>query len=425
MIGGQSIILLTLTNTITFKIGTSGTETIALKSALPKITHSVLIDGTTEPGYGTTPLIVLNGTNASTTADPDPVGLELQADNSTLKGLVIDDFLNGGVKLDTASGTTAGADFADAITDDYIGVTAAGNVAAPNDSFPVQLTDGAYDNSITGDVISGNNSVTGAGVHLNDDSHNNVVAGDKIGTDATGTVALPNAGSGVIIDLGSYDNTIGGTTAAAANVISANKYDGVHIESGPGNVVEGNFIGTDLTGTHALGNGEDGVDIDSAATGNIIGGTVGGARNIISANVWQGIDLNTAVRNVVLGNYVGTDYTGSKPLGNKLDGVIIQESASGNTVGGTTSTAGNTISYNSGNGVALSGAGAGNLVEYDVINSNAEDGVYLDDSPNTPVIDCTIDANVGWGIWEDGSTGYKITGNVLMNNGHNNKIYEG
>lgn len=120
----------TATNTITFKIGTSGIETIALKSALPQITHSVLIDGTTEPGYGTTPLIVLNGTNADTTADPDPVGLELRADNSTLKGLGIDDFLGGGVKLDTASATTVGADYGDAITDDYIGVTAAGNVAA-------------------------------------------------------------------------------------------------------------------------------------------------------------------------------------------------------------------------------------------------------------------------------------------------------
>ena len=79
---------------------------------------------------------MLNGTNADTTADPDPVGLELRADNSTLKGLGIDDFLGGGVKLDTASATTVGADYGDAITDDYIGVTAAGNVAAPTTASP-------------------------------------------------------------------------------------------------------------------------------------------------------------------------------------------------------------------------------------------------------------------------------------------------
>ena len=295
------------------------------------------------------------------------------------------------------------------------------------------MTDGAYDNSITDDVISGNNSVTGAGVHLNDDAHNNVVAGDKIGTDATGTVALGNAGSGVIIDLGSYDNTIGGTTAAAANVISGNKYDGVHIESGPGNVVEGNFIGTDITGTHALGNAEDGVNIDTGTTGNIIGGTVVGARNIISANGSQGIELNTAVQNVVEGNFIGTDVTGTHGLGNGDSGILVASGADNNILGGTAAAACNIISANGGDGIHIDYTTVGTLVEGNYIGTNVTgtkalgnsiDGVGIDRGSNHNTVGGTtvgarnvISSNAGDGVDLEGpSTFNLVEGNYIGTN---------
>ena len=85
-----------------------------------------------------------------------------------------------------------------------------------------------FSNSITSDLISCRGTMN---VYLNDNSHNNVVAGDFIGTDSTGGNGLLNRGSGVLIDTGSFGNTIGGTTAAAADVISFNQDDGVQIEA--------------------------------------------------------------------------------------------------------------------------------------------------------------------------------------------------
>ena len=67
---------------------------------------------------------------------------------------------------------------------------------------------------------------------------------------------------GVEIDSGASGNTIGGTTAAARNIISANAYSGVEIDDANDNLVEGDFIGTDVTGTVALGNNS--VDVEFA-----------------------------------------------------------------------------------------------------------------------------------------------------------------
>ena len=98
-------------------------------------------------------------------------------------------------------------------------------------------------------------------------SSDNLVEGDLIGTDATGTKSLGNAQWGVNILDASTGNTIGGTVAAAADVISGNIGAGVEIEGSSENLVEGNFIGTDATGTIALGNTQFGVNITADAVG--------------------------------------------------------------------------------------------------------------------------------------------------------------
>jgi hypothetical protein len=415
----------TTTNTIAFDIGKSGTQTITLLSALPQITHPVVIDGTTEPGYGTSPLVVLNGSKAATKTNLAPVGLELQADNSTIKGLVIDDFLGGGVKLDTASGTTIGADYGDTIANDYIGVTAAGNVSAPNGSFPVQLTDGAHNNSITYDVISGNSSGTAAAVHLNDDSYGNLVASNLIGTDSAGTKALGNNGSGVIIDGGSYGNTIGGTAVGAANLISGNEFDGVHIDgAGAGNLVVGNLIGTDITGTKALGNGDYGVQIQQSNS-STIGGTTTGAMNVISDSGEAGVEMDSgSAFNLVEGNHVGNVvYKGSSLLGNDEQGVLIQGGSDFNTIGGTTTAARNVISGNVGYGVEITGSSY-NLLDEDYIGTdstgshalgNSTDGLLVANSSSYNVIATSvISGNGDEGLELDsGSDHNLIEGNFI------------
>ena len=124
-------------------------------------------------------------------------------------------------------------------------------------------------------------------------SANNVIQGNYIGTDPTGT--LPRSNSAGIVVSNSSDNMIGGATAAARNVISGNSSDGISV-LGSGNQIKGNFIGTNATGTAALGNGSDGIEIfnagDTTSTANVIGGISTGG-NLISGNQ-RGISISAA-----------------------------------------------------------------------------------------------------------------------------------
>ncbi|MCA1684424.1 MAG: hypothetical protein LC745_00255, partial [Planctomycetia bacterium] len=271
-------------DTIQFTVGT-GAQSIALASPLQTVTNSVTIDGTTQPGYAGAPLIELNGAGAGASVD----GLVLSAGNSAVKGLVINRFSGNGVVLLGGSN--------DAITGNYIGTDASGIVARPNLT-GVVIESGASGNTVggatagAGNVISGN---LGNGVLISGAAATgNVIAGNRIGTNAAGDSALANAGSGVLLD-GAPNNTVGGTTAAARNVISGNTGVGVfvHGSTASGNLVEGNYIGTNAAGAAAVGNGVDGVLISANAGGNTVGGTTAAARNLISGNAGAGVELKT------------------------------------------------------------------------------------------------------------------------------------
>src|SRR5262249_10945329 len=147
-----------------------------------------------------------------------------------------------------------------------------------------------------------------------------VVQGNLIGTDVTSGRALGNLGNGVrVSDL----STIGGTVAGARNVISGNQGDGILIARAvTGTRVEGNYIGTDVTGTHALGNLGNGVTLSSAGRDNTIGGTDAGAGNVISGNAYYGVQIFLSNGNRVQGNYIGTNATGTAAVRN-LYGVYI------------------------------------------------------------------------------------------------------
>jgi parallel beta-helix repeat protein len=218
-----------------------------------------------------------------------------------------------------------------------------------------------------GNLISGN---TNDGVSLSRNAATgNLVQGNQIGTDVTGTAKLGNF-HGVVIDRAA-NNTVGGTTAGAGNVVSGNTIDGIVIEGvgATGNVVQGNRIGTNAAGTAALGN-EGGVEIIDGAN-NTVGGTALGAGNLISGN-GSGIRIEGggATGNVVQGNQVGTDLTGTAKLGNSF-GVEIFEAAN-NTVGGTAAGAGNLLSGNSQDGVLINDSGtAGNVVQGNRIGTDA------------------------------------------------------
>src|SRR5262249_8967925 len=164
---------------------------------------------------------------------------------------------------------------------------------------------------------------------------------------------------------------IGGTSAAARNVISGNRFVGLLLYNAVFDTsIQGNYIGTDVTGTLALANPQ-GIGDNGFRT--IIGGTLPGARNLISGNPQQGIVL-AGTNSMVKGNYIGTDWTGTVALGNG-QGVQIYE-GSGNTIGGTMSGAGNLISGNSQEGIFIdfrSSASTiqGNLIGTDVTGTKA------------------------------------------------------
>src|SRR5262249_34131981 len=151
--------------------------------------------------------------------------------------------------------------------------------------------------------------------------------GNYIGTNAAGTSAVANLQSGVLISGGATNNTVGGTTAAARNIISGN-FDGVQINAAgtSGNVVAGNYIRTDVTGSLAVSN-NIGVGI-SGAPNNTIGGPSPGAGNVISGNTALGfgavfIDGSGGDDNVIRGNFIGTDPTGTVRVANLGSGVYV------------------------------------------------------------------------------------------------------
>jgi parallel beta-helix repeat protein len=198
---------------------TTGGFTIAPLTLMPELTTSALFDGTTQPGFAGTPIIILNGSQAG-------FGLIISADNSIVKGLVIQQCPAYGLVIGNR----------DTVVGNYIGTDITGSVALGN-GFGVVIS--GSDNTIGGatagarNVISGNN---GSGVEIW--SSQNLVAGNYIGTNAASTAALGNLGGGVTI-LDASANTISG------NVVSGNSTgDGVSVAGSAGNQIIGNLIGT-------------------------------------------------------------------------------------------------------------------------------------------------------------------------------------
>ena len=267
-------------------------------------------------------------------------------------------------------------DGAATITDNTIGLDNAGSSALANGNDGVFLDNSSFD-TIGGttagvaNVIAGN---TADGVEISGAASTaDLVAGDWIGTLEGGESAAAND-DGVLIDDDASGNTIGGTTATALDVISGNTADGVAIDSGAtGNVVEGDLIGIDDAGTTALAN-EYGVELGDDATGNMIGGTSSGDRDIISGNTQYGvyIDGTDAGGNTIEGDDIGTDTTGTSAVSNHF-GIFEGPAAGGNTIGGVTATPGtgpgNVISGNIWDGMEL--YGEGNLIEGNTVGTDA------------------------------------------------------
>ncbi|MGB2608339.1 MAG: Calx-beta domain-containing protein, partial [Isosphaeraceae bacterium] len=232
-----------------------------------------------------------------------------------------------------------------------------------------------------------------------------LVVDNLIGTDSTGLRGFGNAFEGIRID-NSADNTIQGN-AAGSQVIWGNQVGVALIGiQAAGNLLDGNLIGSDNTGKNDLGNKNEGVLIEGAYN-NTIGGTTAAALNLISANHWGvRLDGKSAKDNLVEGNLIGTDITGKAPLGNEVNGVIVSNNAFSNTIGGTVSGAGNTIAFNVLAGVSVQ-SGTGDSILSNSIYSNDQLGIVLvtpspapgpNDLQTAPVLTSAVGGGTSSGI---------------------------
>jgi hypothetical protein len=257
----------------------------------------------------------------------------------------------------------------------------------------------------------------------------NIVEGNYVGLDPAAGVA-PNAGDGVTITA-SDENVVGGTTAAARNVLSGNDLGGVGLNSGAtANLIAGNYIGVDPEGAAVRANFGDGVYVEDSPL-TAVGSQGAGGRNVISGNARLGVAIfgSATVRALVQGNYVGLDAAGTRPLANGADGVYVFRAPDA-LVGGTAAGQGNVLSGNALNGIAVNSpdtrgaAVVGNLIGTDAQGAravgNIGNGVYVDGATDTlvggssPGAANVISGNesLGVGIFF-GATGTRVQGNRI------------
>jgi uncharacterized repeat protein (TIGR01451 family)/CSLREA domain-containing protein len=345
-------------DTIEFEIP-GGVLTIAPATLLPAISDPVVIDATTQTGWVGDPIVEIRG--------PGNWGLKITGGDTTVRGLVVDRFHNE-IVIDGAGGNVIAGNFIGT----NVSGTQDGGGAGTNDQ-QIVIFSGAG-NVIGGTSAADRNVVAGtAPTQISLRSSDNVVQGNFIGTNAAGTAAIPNGpgNTGVHVDgAGATGNLIGGTTAGAGNLISGNT-SGIVIQ-GAETVVQGNRIGTDATGTNAIPN-VNGIEVGGDDVQ--IGGVDPLARNVISGNTNFGI-VSDGERGTIQGNLVGPDISGTKTPGNSDDpgngshGMLI--CGPRNLIGGTDSLARNIISGNGGSGVGLCNFNAtqnhieGNFIGVDV-----------------------------------------------------------
>jgi CSLREA domain-containing protein len=275
--------------TIAFDIAGGGLQTIAVANGLPVISDGLLIDGWSQEGqnYSGPPLIEIDGAATNST-----FGLNIQATDTTVRGLVINRFLNqAGNGFAIGVFSPVAADRNVWVYGNYLGVAFDGTSNRGNGQGAIWLGANANGNRIGTNADGQNdeaerNLLAGSAAFqgLLIQSDGNKVAGNYIGTDKSGTLAIPN-GAGISIQGGS-NNTIGGPNQAERNLIAFNIQAGVTVASGTGNQVVGNSL---------LGNGGLGIDLAaSGVNGNDTGDGDNGANTLQNFPLLTGTSANAS-----------------------------------------------------------------------------------------------------------------------------------
>lgn len=391
---------------ITFGIAGRRAHTIRLLSALPTITEAVTIDATTQRGFNGNPVIELNdGSSSTQRADS---GLKIEAANCVVKGLAINGFSQGAaIVIRTAAATD------NRIEGCFIGTNVNGNSARANDVGVLLFNDaenpntGARRNIIGGTAQAARNLISGNlsdGIRIgpeNGDTSENIIQGNLIGTNVSGNAAIANA---IGITILCPNNTVGGTAAGARNIVSGKTERdeglGVLIFS-DSNIVQGNLFGTNQAGDQAI-QSINGVVVD-AGRFNTIGGATADARNVMSGNTREGVVLLDASETLVQGNFIGTDISGTRAIGNSIAGIAITRSDE-------TTLSGNLISGNNDPGIFVGFARDAGVI--------GQSNLFILDNIIGTDIKGEIDlGNLGDGIFvEVASTDNTIEGNIIAFN---------
>jgi hypothetical protein len=306
----------------------------------------------------------------------------------------------------------------------WLGLNASGSAVVPNGGNGIFLD--SSDNTIGGTAPGARNVISGnalPGVFIGRDAQRTLVVGNYIGTDPSGFLDFGNTQNGINLDQSS-NNQIGDGTFAGRNLISGNEFPGVYV-FGPatGNQIRGNFICTTVLGNSALGDG-NGIVLDNV-TNTTVGGPTFAARNLIAGTPNTGIAaINGANQNRIIGNFVGTDSSGTAAVPT-LKGILLNGTPN-NTIGGTGSGEGNVISGNTQYGVEIRGAtSTGNKVQGNWIGSdptgthpvgNLLDGVVLNSSNAEVSSGNVIAFNGRAGVFDSTGTKYLIEGNSIFQN---------
>ncbi|MBI4751827.1 MAG: VCBS repeat-containing protein [Acidobacteria bacterium] len=246
------------------------------------------------------------------------------------------------------------------IQGNYVGLNAAGT-ATIDAGFEtgIFLLGATTTNGFVGGTAAGAGNVVGVrgiGVYVADFSSNMTVQQNLVGLNATGTASLAATATGMQVE-DSASALVGGTTAAARNVVGGTGLGVTVVDTSTSALIQGNYFGTNSAGTTAIANSV-GVSITRNTTGHTIGGTAAGAQNVISSSGFEGIQITqTNGPHTVQGNLIGRNAANTAPLGNGTGiGIGVPAFPANNTlVGGTGAGEGNIIAHSAGVGIRIEG----------------------------------------------------------------------
>jgi parallel beta-helix repeat protein len=372
------------------------------------------------------------GVYVAATSSNNTIGSNPDAASGVISN-VISGNAGSGIVLNGSSGNT--------LVDNYVGTDPTGTVAIANGGNGIWLTNGASNNTIggtaytdtttgavndpTGDkgtttpvfvvpplgnLVSGN---SGNGILIDDNSQNNVMSGNFVGTTATGDAALGNAEDGIAIN-GADNNSLIGCTFVQNpfvyyNVVSGNGGNGLHITNSNDITVQANFFGIGANNATMVGNALNGILVDGSSTNVQVGGVIP-LGNVAAGNGQNGIEVAGTASGFTTFNTFGGLYAfgGAAPNGN--DGLLITAT------GGDQTVRTNVFSGNANNGIEIGGNASGVTVDPDIVGldtagmaalPNQNDGLVIDGTAHDNTIGGTLDsvipenlfsANDGYGI---------------------------